>query len=189
MLLAFAWLACTGAIHTAGAAEEDPAHAELRALRTEVIDAITKGDFERVLKNVHPNVVITWQTNDICRGHKELTDFFNKRGKDAFKGYHVPPTPDDLTILYGGDTGISFGHTVARYTLLGKDIDMTSRWTATLVKENGKWLLAGYHVSSNLIDNPLLNAAKTGLYVAGGVALLVGLVVGVLIGKRRKATV
>jgi ketosteroid isomerase-like protein len=168
-------------------AAEDAAHNELRALRTEVIEAITKGDFDSVLRHVHTNVVITWQNNEVCRGHKGLLDFFNRMGKDAFKGYKVPPTPDELTILYGGDTGISFGHTVAQYTIVGKTIEMTSRWTATLVKENGHWLLASYHVSANLLNNPLLNAAKSGLYLAAGVALVAGLVIGLLLGKRKKA--
>jgi hypothetical protein len=42
-------------------AAEDPAHNELRALRTQVIEAITKGDFDSVVRHVHPNVVVTWQ--------------------------------------------------------------------------------------------------------------------------------
>jgi ketosteroid isomerase-like protein len=179
------WLACGAAWQKLGAAE-DPAHNELRALRTEVVDAITKGDFDRVIRHVHTNVVVTWQNNDVCRGHQGLRDFFNRMGKDTFKGYKVPPTPDELTILYGGDTGVSFGRTVAQYTILGKSIEMTSRWTATLVKEDGHWLLASYHVSANLLDNPLLNAAKGGLYWAGGAALAGGLIFGWLLGRRKK---
>lgn len=184
LILFCGWLLCAGAVAQTPAVE-DPAHNDLRAVRTEVLAAITKGDFDGVLKHVHPNVVITWQTHDICRGHKQLREFFERRGKDAFKGYKVPPTPDELTILYGGDTGVSFGHTIANYNLLGKDIEMQSRWTATLVKEGGKWLVAGYHVSTNAIDNPLLNSAKVGLYIGAGIALLVGLIVGLWIGKRK----
>jgi ketosteroid isomerase-like protein len=184
-LMVCGWMAWAGAWQNVSAAE-DPAHNELRALRSEVIDAITKGDFDRVIRHVHTNVVVTWQNNDVCRGHQGLRDFFNRMGKDTFKGYTVPPTPDELTILYGGDTGVSFGRTVAQYTILGKSIEMTSRWTATLVKEDGHWLLASYHVSANLLDNPLLKAAKSGLYLAGGVALAVGLILGWLVGKRKQ---
>ena len=108
-------------------------------------------------------------------------------GKDTFKAYKVPPTPDELTIFYGNNTGVSFGHTIAQYKLLGKELELKSRWTATLVKENGRWLLAGYHVSMNVLDNPLINAAKGGLYLAAGAALVGGLVLGLLLGKRKKA--
>jgi ketosteroid isomerase-like protein len=161
----------------------DPAHDELRALRTAVIDAITKGDIDAVVTYLHPNVVVTWQNNEVCRGHKGLREFFERMGKNAFKGYKVPPTPDELTILYGGDTGVSFGQTIGQYKLLGKDYELKSRWTATVVKENGRWLLASYHISTNVLDNPLLNTARQSLYIAGGVALLLGLGAGLLIAR------
>ena len=167
-------------------AAEDPAHNELRALRTQVIDAIVKGDIDGVVQHVHPTVVVTWQNAEVCRGVEGLRTFFNKMGKDVFKGYKVPPTPDDLTILHGGDTGVSFGRVVANYTLLGKDYEFTSRWTATLVKENGRWLLASYHVSLNALDNPILNAAKGTLLWIGIGAAVLGLIVGLLVGRRKK---
>ena len=167
-------------------AAEDPAHEQLRVLRSEIINAIAKGDIDAVVKHVHPNVVVTWQNSEVCRGRQGLVDFFNKMGKKSFKGYKVPPTPDELTILYGGDTGISFGETVAEYKLLGKSYEIKSRWTATLVKENDQWLLAGYHISMNVLDNPLLNAAKKSLYLACGVALPLGILLGLLIRKRKK---
>ncbi len=166
---------------------DDPAHDELRGLRTQIIEAITKGDFDRMLSSVHPDVVITWQNNEVCRGHKGLRDFFDRMGKDTFKGYKTPPTPDELTILHGGNTGVSFGQTVADYHLLGSTHEMKSRWTATLIKENGRWLLASYHVSMNVLDNPILSLAKNSLYLAAGLALLAGLVVGRLLGRRSKS--
>jgi hypothetical protein len=39
----------------------------------------------------------------------------------------------------------------------------------------------------NVLDNPLLNAAKRALYWAGGVALVIGLAFGLLLAKRKKA--
>jgi len=168
------------------ATPEDPAHNELRALRTQVLDAIKSGDVERVLAYVHPNVVITWQNQEVCRGREGLREFYNRMGKDAFRGYKVDPIPDDLTILYGGDTGISFGSSVAAYRLLGKEAEFKNRWTATLVKENGRWLLASYHVSNNTLDNPLVNTAKRAVYWAGVIGLIVGLAFGLVVARRRK---
>jgi len=171
----------------ASASPADPAHDALRTLRTELVDAITKGDFDRVLASVHPDVVITWQNNEVCRGHAGLLDFFNRMGKDAFKSYKTPPTPDGLTILHGGDTGVSVGETVAAYHLLGSSYEIKSRWTATVVKENDRWLLAGYHISMNVLDNPILTAAKSSLYGVGAATAVAGLVVGFLFGRRRRA--
>lgn len=186
-----ALLLCVGLVCTVSRPElqaaEDLAHSELRALRTEVIDAITKGDIDTVLKRVHPNVVVTWQNSEVCRGAEGLKEFFNRMGKTTFKGYKVPPTPDELTIMHGADTGVSFGQVVGQYTLLGKEFEFKSRWTATLVRENGRWLLASYHVSLNALDNPLINSAKKSLiWVSVGVGVI-GLLVGWMMGKRKKA--
>ena len=185
MLLLAILLSVNNFAHAQETPPEDAAHNELRALRSEVLNAITQGEFDKALAYVHPNVVVTWQNNEVCRGHKGLKDFMNRMGKEAFKSYKLPPTPDELAIIYGGDTALSFGKTVAQYKILGKELELTSRWTATLVKENGRWLLAGYHVSVNALDNPLLNAAKQALYWMGGLAGLLGLAIGWVIGMRR----
>ncbi len=184
-LSACSWLAVATAGLTVRAAE-DPAHNELRTLRSEVVEAITKGDFDNVIRHVHTNVVVTWQNGEVCRGHQGLREFFDRMGKNSFKGYKTAPTPDELTILSGGDHGISFGYTVANYNLLGKDFELKSRWTATLIKENGKWLLSSYHISMNVLDNPLLNAAKGSLAWAAGLAAAGGVVVGLLLGRAKK---
>lgn len=180
---------CTVLCAQPARAEEDPAHDELRALRAAVIEAINKGDIDGTIQYVHPEVVVTWQNNEVCRGRDGLLAFFNRMGKDSFKSYKVEPTPDDLTVLYGKDTGVSFGGSVGVYALLGKEFEFHNRWTATIVKEDGKWLLASYHVSLDALDNPILNTAKNILYAGAGGGLLVGLVIGILIGRRRKKTV
>jgi hypothetical protein len=95
---------------------------------------------------------------------------------------------DELTILYGGDTGISFGSAVEHFEMTGgRTIDLPARWSATLVKEDGKWLIASLHASDNLFDNPMLSAARRLGYGAGGAGLLAGLVVGILLGRRRRS--
>jgi ketosteroid isomerase-like protein len=168
------------------AAAEDPAHHELRMLRTNVLEAIKKQDIQAVLQNLHSNAVITWQNGAVNRGHQGTKEFFERMGKNAFRGYKVPPTPDDLTMLYGGDAGVVFGYSVGEYSLLGKSFEFTNRWTATVVKENDRWLLAGYHVSLNALDNPILNTAKNSLFVASGICLVIGLLVGLVIGRSAK---
>ena len=167
-------------------AQEDPAHNDLRALAKELLGAVTSGDIDKTLQYVHPNVVVTWQNLEVARGHQGLRDFFQRMGRDMFKGYKTPPTPDDLTILYGGDTGVSWGTSVGQYQVAGQSLEFTNRWTATVVKEDGRWQLAAYHVSNNTLDNPLLNTAVRSLTWVGIGALVLGLAIGWLIGRRRK---
>jgi hypothetical protein len=101
--------------------------------------------------------------------------------------YKADVNVDELTILYGGDTGLSFGSAVEHFTLTsGKTLDLPARWSATLVKEGDKWLIANLHASDNFFDNPLLTLAKRTAYWAGGIALLVGLLIGWFLGRRRR---
>lgn len=164
---------------------EDTAHDDLRKMRTEVVDAITKGDIEKVLTYLHPNVVVTWQNGEVCRGHDGVRAFFDRMGKQSFRGYKVPPTPDDLTIMHDANTGVSHGRSVGAFHVLGKSFEFENRWTATLVKVDGRWMLASYHVSWNALDNPLLTAAKRAVYVAAPLAFLAGMILGGFIIKRK----
>ncbi|MDX1680381.1 MAG: nuclear transport factor 2 family protein [Akkermansiaceae bacterium] len=169
------------------AAVEDPAHEQLRELRQDMLEAIQSQDIEAVLSHVHPDIVTTWQDGKTTHGIEELRDFYKQIGKEAFVSYEVPHKPDQLSVIHGGDLAISAGHLIANYKLLGKEYQFTSRWTATLVREDDKWLVAAYHVSLNALDNPILDAAKSLLWVAGAVGVLLGLGVGFVIFRRKKA--
>jgi ketosteroid isomerase-like protein len=166
-------------------AANEAIHQQLRDTRTEIIAAIESRDVDRMLKLVHPDIVVTWQNGETCHGVDELRAFYERSGKNSFVGYKVPHQPDNLSILHGGDTAISSGFVVANYVLLGRDYEFTSRWTATLIQQDGKWLVAGYHVSLNALDNPILNTAKSALWIAGGIGLVIGGIV-VFIMKRRR---
>jgi ketosteroid isomerase-like protein len=163
---------------------DDAVHDELRALRQSLTEALTKQDVEGQLAHVHPNAVATWQNNRVVRGTDGLKKFLaemNAGNEKVFQGYTVPPEADELTILYGGDTGIAFGKSVPHYKYLGMEFDLENRWTATLVKDDGKWKIAAYHVSGNIVDNPVLSIAKRSAMLLGGAGLAAGIVIGAIV--------
>lgn len=170
----------------------DPDHVELRALGKGLIDGIEKGDMDLIEPLLHPNVVVTWQDGQVCKGPAAIRKFYADmaaKSKKTFQGYKVRPTADEPTILYSNATaGVVYGHNVGRFFLMGKEFEMPNRWTATMVKENGKWLLASYHVSMNVLDNPLLNTVKN----VAIIGVVLGAVAGALIMwvvARKKRTV
>lgn len=172
------------------ASKDEAVHNELRALRDGMLEAIKKGDIDRQLSYLHPNVVVSWQNAEVSRGRDGVRTYLNRmlRGADKFvDSYSTELNVDELTILYGGDTGISFGSAVDHFKLSsGSSLDIPSRWSATLVNEGGKWLIASVHSSTNLFDNPLLTTAKQLVYIVGGICLVLGVVVGFFLGRRKR---
>ena len=172
-------------------AKDEAVHNELRVLRDGLIDAMNKGDIDRELSYMHPNVVVTWHNAEVSRGRDGVRAYLTRMLTGPNKvvtSYSASVNVDELTILYGGGTtGISFGGAVEHFKLNdGKMIDLPARWSATLIKEGDKWLVASLHASDNLFDNPVLAMTKSTAYWAGGGGLLLGLIVGTLLGRRRK---
>jgi hypothetical protein len=82
---------------------------------------------------------------------------------------------------------ICFGSSDEHFKLAnGRNLDVKGRWSATLVKEDGRWLIANLHASTNLFDNVMLDMAKKMAEVAGVVSFGIGILIGWLIGRRGK---
>jgi len=186
MKLITAALAC--AFTLAANAQEEPAHNELRAVRDGLLAGMNSGDIEAQLAFLHPNVVVTWHNAEVSRGRDGVRKYLDRMLKGPPKvveKFGAEVKVDELSILYGGDTAIAFGSAQEHFTLAGgKQFDFTGRWSATLVKDGGKWLVANLHTSDNIFDNPLLNQVKAALPWVGGGALLLGALVGWLLGRR-----
>lgn len=167
------------------AAADEAVHEELRALKETCQAAINAGDVETLLEHLHPNVVITWPTGEVSRGREGVEAFYQKlfSGPDAqLEQYSTTATVDELTILHGGDTGIAWGEAQDVFTVKGGGTsEMLARWTATVVRHEGRWVLASFAGSVDPFDNPVLKTAASGAGLTGGVVgLLVGLLVGML---------
>ena len=174
--------------------KEDPNHEELRKLRAAVEKAVNEKDLDALLKQVDPNVVVVWQNGEISRGHKGIRDYYDKYmgGPGAIlDAYTVDIKPAELTILYGDHTGISYGTMNSHFKFKdGRTLDVNGPFSATLVKEDGRWQLASVHASVGLFDNPLVAMERNTLYWGCAIAAVVGLVVGLVIMamfRRRKA--
>jgi uncharacterized protein (TIGR02246 family) len=171
-------------------------HNELRALRDNLMDAVNKGDIERELTYLTTNVVVTWHNAEVSRGREGVREYYNRmmNGPDKIvAGFHADINVDELTILYGENTGIAFGSSVEHFKLTdGSSFDLKGRWTITMVKEDGRWLVAALHVSNNIFDNVMLDMVKKyawrAVIIVAGAAGIIGIIAGWLIGRRRKAT-
>jgi uncharacterized protein (TIGR02246 family) len=178
---------------------EHPAHKELRALRQELVEAVNKNDIDALLTHLDKDVVVTWLDGRVSRGHEGVREYIEKMTKGENRkvnSYKTEAEADELTHLYGETgvvTGVVTGHSKDAFVLTdGHDFVVNTRWTATLVKKDGdKWKVAGFHASTGMFDNPVLDIAvrRTALWtggIAAGAGLVVGLGVAWLLLRRRK---
>lgn len=167
-------------------------HEELRALRDGLIKATNDSNLDALLTHLHPNIVVTWQNAEVSRGHAGVREYLQRMlsgPNPVVRGFRTTPTVDELTILYGGNTaGIAFGSSRDLFELTnGTSFELNGRWSATLVREGGRWLVASFHASANLFDNPVLTIATRATVWTGGGGLLLGMAIGGLfIALRRR---
>jgi len=169
-------------------------HDQLRALVKKGAEALSTRNLDAMAPYVHPNFTVVTIDNKKLKGIAELKAYYDSlfEGKGALlKAIEVRPEADEATDFLDANSGVSFGTSNDRYTFLDGDVrEMKSRWSAVVQKDGDTWKLVNVHFSANILDNPVLNAAKSALrntmLIAGAVGLLVGVAIGFLLRRRRK---
>jgi uncharacterized protein (TIGR02246 family) len=177
------------------AAQEPDAdiHNALRALKATMTKALNERDLDTIVANVAPDVVFTTMNNDVRRGPQQIRAYFHEMltaPGHIVKDVKVSFEADALTTLYGGDAGIAYGSSNDVYELTsGDQFNIRARWSCTMVKSGDRWLIASFHYSTNVFDNPILDRYRSMLVPIGAGAAVVGLILGWLLGRmmaRRK---
>lgn len=182
-------------ISTYSYAEEDQAiHQELRQLLQTVTTAINTQDYAKMLPVISDHASITPITAHFLESKQAIAPYIDSLfGKDKFiKSFTVNFTPDKLTELSADKTwGVSHGSGLEHYTLNdGREYDIKTRWTATLVLENNQWKIKTMHISTNFLDNPILDetsvAIKKMLILGAIGGLIAGLLLGFFLFRKKK---
>jgi uncharacterized protein (TIGR02246 family) len=165
-------------------AKEDAAHEELRELRRGLVAAVGNNDLDGILNHLHKDVVLTWLNGEQSRGHEQVSEYYNrmmKGEKRIVQSFSVEDVEaKELTLLYGDDTGVAYGTAKSHFVLTdGRDVIIEGPWTATMVKEDGKWVISAFHSSVNMFDNPILGMATGWIAKAAAIAGVIGLLLGV----------
>jgi uncharacterized protein (TIGR02246 family) len=179
------------------AQEPDAAtHDALRQLKATMEKALNERDLDSIVANVDPNVVFTTMNGDVCRGPEQIRAYFAKMltaPGHIVKDVKVSFDVDALTTLYGGDTGvdtgIATGSSKDHYELTNGDtFDINGRWTCTMAKSGDRWVIAAFHYSANVFDNPVLDRYRKAMWTVGIGAALVALIAGLFLGRLLKRT-
>jgi ketosteroid isomerase-like protein len=169
---------------------------EIAAIRNGILDAMNKGDLDRVLTFLHPEIVVTWANGEVSHGPAGVRAYYDKmmKGPDRrVESLSLTPTIEGRK-MYGPNVLISYGNLGDHFKLTdGTEFNMNSRFSSLLVKEDGKWLMKGFHASGNIFDNPVMWIAvkKVGTWVgigAGVAGAIVGFILAKILGGRRTPT-
>jgi hypothetical protein len=185
------WIAiCAAALlaaTTAGAAESEQDkkdHEELRGLLKIFTNAFNTRQLDGLIPHLHKNFSVTMVNQDVITTPQELKGYVDRQfnGPNApLKDVKIQPEADILTNFFEGRIGINRGGSTDTYTLKdGRVVTIKTRWTGTVIKDEGKWRILNAHIGLNILDNPILDAAEALKYVWGGVGLGIGLLVGIL---------
>ena len=179
------------------AQETDEAiHNELRALLSGIEQAVNTQSYGDLAQYVHDSAYITTITQEVLSSGAEIEPYFDSWfGEGRYlKSLRMDLEADALTEFYGDKTfGIVRGSGEEDYELSnGRFFPMKTRWTATVSKNDaGEWKILALHTGTNFLDNPVLSAttsaAKFGTSGLGVVGLAVGLLLGYLFGRRKRA--
>jgi len=165
---------------------------ELATLREGLVEGFKKRDIGAMLEFVTPDVVVTWQNGEVSHGKEELRKYIDRMlsGPDSVVSeVDGAPTVEGRKIY--DNQIISYGHMNDSFVLRTTKQKLTfdSRFSALIVRDNGRLLLSGLHLSVNAFDNSIMSAAVgffKMLAIFGSIgALLVGAAIGrFLLGRK-----
>ncbi len=161
-------------------------HEQLRALRASLVEAFNAGDLDVLEEYLYPTFAATMVDQDLLTSRADFDQYLEKwfGGDDPFvRQLTMNPVPDTLTQIFDDRFGIVYGTNSETYELGdGSTHVLNSRWTATVIKEDGDWKLLSIHNGVDFLDNPVLAIARRTGWMMGGGGVLVGLLIGAVAG-------
>jgi len=135
-------------VPVAGAFADDKAEVTtaMNAWKTQLTEACSK-DASHILPLYADDGVLWGTISQTIRTDKAgLTDYFVNACKKLPK--LSVEFKDPVIRVYGGDTAINSGYYTFSYEKDGQMVQLPARYSFTLVKTGGKWLIADHHSSA-----------------------------------------
>ncbi|MCU7884356.1 MAG: nuclear transport factor 2 family protein, partial [Candidatus Thiodiazotropha sp. (ex Lucinoma annulata)] len=131
---------------------------------------------------------VVFLNGEVARGVDQVKAFFNKTLGDSsaiLRDYKTQATVG-APARFLGDVAIADGTTKDTFTFAnGSEMEVDTLWTVTLNKQDSEWKILQLHFSSEFFNNPLVAAAEKKLMMFAGIGLIIGLIAGYFIRRRR----
>lgn len=160
----------------------------LRNLRGIYEKAIASRDLSQLKPHLAADFTAVMITADEVKGYDGITAYWKK--VEDFLGtggtYQVTVEPDDT--LFEGNLAIAKGRAKEHVVRGGKTIDFTSVWTVIARKEGDAWKIVRLQASIDPVGNPIIGVLQGAkLWIYSGIALVAGMIAGILLTRRKRA--
>jgi len=185
VVVALALTACAGMAQSPPTEERKADHDALRALLMKSAQALNTRNLDAAAPLLAPGFTIVTVDNQKLVGLDAVKKYYAALfdGPNAVLArLEAKPVADELTAFLGDGAGIVYGASDDTYVFKdGDQRTMPTRWSAVVMRDGDAWKLRSVHFSANVMDNPLLTAAKDAVRKYAIIGALAGLVVGVLL--------
>jgi hypothetical protein len=164
-------------------------HDELRAMLRTLKQAVTDQKPELIVPLMHKDAAITVLSQEVLTRAEDITTLFDKwfSAKGPIKTLVIEPNASIQSKIYDNRFGYDYGTSTDTFTLRdGRSLQFKTNWTASFIKDAGKWKLTTLHIGTDPMDNPVVAAAQRSVLTFGGGGAVAGLIIGFLIGRLRK---
>lgn len=162
-------------------------HEALRTLLSKATDALNRIDDQALKPYLADGFVLILADQTVITDSGQLHEYFDRyfRAEGALlKAVHFDPKPSAPTRFIDSHSGVVYGSSKDTYTLADDStLSLDTRWTATVIKQQGRWQIQSFHAGVNMVDNPILDALGQQLYLWSGISLASGLLIGLFLAR------
>ena len=170
------------------AAQPDPYASDRQALLKvfrEIEGGINDQNVDRMVAQMHPQATVTWLNGEISRGHDEIKAYYHRmvKGEKRYIDKYLTKAQVGAPARFYGDgtVAVADGSTEDEFFPVARaPFRLSSRWTATSAKLDGRWQVVSLHLSANVFTNSLIEEATDAAWYTGVGGALAGLAVGFL---------
>ena len=158
----------------------------IRNVFTNFASAINSQNNSKLMSVAREQLIVIGSNQELVSGKKTVEDYFpriiggqNYRFERA--GFTIEPGAI-VEIANSGDIAKVYGRGTEKYKLDSVEHTVSTRWSATVVKEGEEWKVASFHSGVNFSDNSVLKAFEEFGWKIGVAAGLISLLVGFILG-------
>lgn len=174
---------------------ENPVSLDLKSIeerleqtKEEIFTLFNQEKFAEIAdKYCHEEITCIWHDGTSSTGRQGVVDFFANI-KSFIDVMTVAPITTDRAVFENGKFVVSVGDLGDTYVMAsGQELELKSKWMATLTYENDRWQLISFATLTNAFDNQVIDGfVLMRTIYAGGIGLLAGILLPIVLRRKKK---